>query len=175
MTCKWTIFEKKQHSGKWSFDISKLFIQCNKASCCEHIRVGVNIYGRVSLLAPECTVCLFMCVFLYVTSNQSTSKKPHHALDFSKFDAWFHKTLIKVLRLDMCTSIISLSKIKLWCDPPISQRNKTTEWAMGVEVGGGRKGWRVGVWTKFEKGWVGNIGRGLHKIGGLGPLCQLCI
>ena len=60
------------------FDISDLFIQCNKDSCCEHITVGVNIYiydyGYASLLLTEFAVCL--CVLVCVISNQSTSKKP---------------------------------------------------------------------------------------------------
>ena len=38
-------------------------------------------------------------------------------------------------------------------------------------------GWRLEVtgkwgWLNFKKGDIGNIG-GLHKKGGLGPLCQL--
>ena len=94
--------------------------------------VGENIYlyGCVSLLAPECAVCVCVCVcvFLCVISNQSTSKKPHVS-DLSKLDALLHKTCIRVLRLDMCTSRISLSKIahQMWHDHPFSQRNKTTE------------------------------------------------
>ena len=59
----------------------------------------------------------------------------------------------------MRTSIISLSKIsyQIWPDHPFSQRNRTTEravgWGGGVEVTG------KGGWTKFEKrGGVGNIG-----------------
>ena len=39
------------------------------------------------------------CVSLCVISNQSTSKKPHCVLDFSKLDALLHKTLIKFLML----------------------------------------------------------------------------
>ena len=55
----------------------------------------------------------------------------------------------------------------MWRDHPFSQRNMTTERAMGgweLEVTGkwGR------VWTKFERG-VGNKA-GLHKITGLTPL-----
>ena len=39
-----------------------------KGSCYEHIAVGVNIYlyGCVSLLAPECAVCLCVCVCVCV-------------------------------------------------------------------------------------------------------------
>ena len=69
-------------------------------------------------------------------SNQSTNKKPNHMSDLSKLDAMLHKTPIKVLRLNMCTSMISSSKIAdlMWRDSPFSRKNKTTEWA----VGGGR-------------------------------------
>ena len=43
-------------------------------------------------------------------------------------------------RFDMCRSII-LSKIahKMWHDHPFSQRNKTTERAMEVGIGGDRE------------------------------------
>ena len=102
---------------------------------------------------------------------------PMHTM---KLDALLHKTHIKVLWCNMCTSI-SLSKIahQMWRDHPFSQRNKTTEWADGVVTGGDREGgmWAGqggGVLTKPEKGGVDNIG-GLHEIVGLGPLCQLWI
>ena len=64
---------------------------------------------------------------------------------------------IKVPRLDMCGSMISLSEIvhQMWHDHPFSQRNKTTERAMGVGVGDDRE--RGGL-DKFEKGGVGSIG-----------------
>ena len=42
----------------------------------------------------------------------------------------------------------------MWCDHPFSQKNKTTERAVGVAVGDDREG----GWTKFEKGEVANIG-----------------
>ena len=53
----------------------------------------------------------------------------------------------------MCRSMLSFRKIahQMWHDHPFSQRNRTTERTVGVEVGGDRE---VGVtgWTKFEKG-----------------------
>ena len=56
-----------------------------------------------------------------------------------------------------------------------SQRNKTTERAVSVGVGVDREeGLGLGGWTKFEKGGLGNVGGGLHKIRGLGPLCRHC-
>ena len=44
----------------------------------------------------------------------------------------------KIPRLHMCASIISLGKIKhqLRHDHPFSQRNKATERALGLDVGG---------------------------------------
>ena len=41
----------------------------------------------------------------------------------------------------MCRSILSLRKIahQMWRDHPFSQRNRTTERTVGVEVGGGRE------------------------------------
>ena len=53
---------------------------------------GVNVYlcECVSLLVPVCAV--YLCVYVCVISNQSTSKKPHYVLDLSKLDALLHKT-----------------------------------------------------------------------------------
>ena len=127
--------------------------------------MGVPVYWPLSVL----------CVCVLVISNQSTSKKPHVS-DLSKHDdALLHKTHIKVLlflryMLDMCRSILSLSKIahQLWRDLPFSQRNKTTEKTIGVEVRGDRE---MGK-GRFEKG-VKQYG-GLHNKGRLEPLCQLC-
>ena len=67
---------------------------------------GVNIYECVSLLAPECAVCLsvcvcvclcvFVCVNVCAISNQSTSRKPYVS-GLSKLDTLVHKTYIRVL------------------------------------------------------------------------------
>ena len=133
--------------------MNKLSTNSSLNSCFEQITSGVNIHlhGCASLLAPECVV--WVCVF--VISNQSTSKKPH-VPDLSKLDdTLLHKTHIKVLlflryMLGMCRSILSLSKIahQLWRDLPFSQRNKTTERTIGVEIRGDREmGKRI-----FEKG-----------------------
>ena len=67
----------------------------------------------------------------------------------------------KVPRLDMCSSIISLSKIvyQIWHDHPISQRNKTTERTVGVGVGSDRDIGTGGAWRKFEKRGGGGQGR----------------
>ena len=109
--------------------------------------MGVSVYYPLSV------VCLNVYVFVCVTSNQSTNKKTN-VLHLSKL-ALLHKTHIKVLRLDMCTFMISLSKIahQMWRDHPFSQRNKTTEWADGVVTGGDREG---GMWAggeSLDKTW----------------------
>ena len=86
-------FEKQRHCGKLQSKflrsanyssnaiLSKLFIQCNTESCCEHITGSINIYlyACVSPLAPVFAMCLWVCVI----SNQSTSKKPSQVLDLS--------------------------------------------------------------------------------------------
>ena len=89
--------------------------------------MGVSVYWPLSVLCVFVSVCVSVCVC--VRSNQITSKKPHYVSNLSKLDALLHKTYIKVLRFDMCTSMISLSKIarQVWCDHPFGQRNKTTE------------------------------------------------
>ena len=62
------VFEEKRHCGKYIFDVSELFIQCDLDSCCGHMTGGFNIYlyGCVSLLVPECAVylCSHVCVFV---------------------------------------------------------------------------------------------------------------
>ena len=83
-----------------------------------------------------------LCVCLI--SNQSTNKKPHYVPDVGKLDTLFKKNteqgpfVAKIPRLHMCASIISLGKIKhqLRHDHPFSQRNKATERALGLDVGG---------------------------------------
>ena len=78
--------------NSWYQRIIKLIISYNKGSCFEHIPSGVNIhlYGCVSLLAPECVVCVFVIL------NQRTSKKPNYKPDISKLGALLHKIHIKV-------------------------------------------------------------------------------
>ena len=131
--------------------MSEFLIQYNKDNCCEHKAVSVYI---VSLLVPGCAVSLSVCVcvLVCVISNQSTSKKKHHVSHLSKLDALMHKTHIKVLSVDMCTSIVWLTKVarQRWCNHSFSQRNKTTEWTVEVGVGSNRD--RDSSWTKFEKG-----------------------
>ena len=97
--------------------------------------MGVSVYWPLSVLCVfmclcvSVYVCVCVCVCVCARSNQSTSKKPHHVSELSKLNALLHKTCIKVLKHDMCTSMISLSKIthQMWHDHPLSQRNKTTE------------------------------------------------
>ena len=72
-----------------------------------------------------------------------------------KFDTWLHKTCIKVLRLDMRTSMISCGAIT---HSAKETRQPNVQWGWGLEatwkVGGG---W--GLWTKSENGGgLGNIG-----------------
>ena len=58
----------KRHCGKWFFDVSELFIECDKDSCCKHTTCDVNIdlYECGSLLAPDHVVCLFVSVYMLV-------------------------------------------------------------------------------------------------------------
>ena len=97
----------------------------------------------MSLLPPECAVCVCLCVI----SNQSTSKKPNYVSGLCKLDTLWHKTKIKVLLVlryqgSTCLDpLLSLSKIahQMWHDHPLSQRNRTTERTVGVGVGGDRE------------------------------------
>ena len=92
----------------------------------------------MSLLPPECAVCVCLCVI----SNQSTSKKPNYVSGLCKLDTLWHKTKIKVLLvlryqgLTCLDPLSSLSKIahQMWHDHPLSQRNRTTERTVGVGV-----------------------------------------
>ena len=49
-----------------------------------------------------------------------------------------HIKVLPVLRFDICRSIIPLSKVthQMWRDHPLSQGNKETKRAEGVEFGG---------------------------------------
>ena len=125
------------------------FIQCNTYSCREHITGGVHLYRCVSLLAPECAVCL--CLYICVVPNHILRQTSVNLTRCCIKQQVPSST--KVSGLDMCRSIVPLSKIthQMWRDHPLSQRNK------------GKKSSWVGVWkrgrgwTKFEKGGVGNI------------------
>ena len=98
--------------------------------------LGKYIFLCALVYWPLTAVCVFLCVI-----SQSTSKKPYVS-DCSKLDTLLHKThqgpfVTKVLRLHMCRSIISSSKIaqQMGNDHLFSQRNKT-EKAVGFWVGG---------------------------------------
>ena len=125
-----------------------------------YIYIGVSVYRPLSVL------CVFVCVSVCVISNRSASKKPPVS-QLSKLDALLHTQQspsdIKVRRVDMCRSVISLSKIthQMWHDHPFTQGNKKSS-------GGG--GWRRN--GKAVKGWVDNMGS-LHKIGARYPLCTM--
>ena len=58
------LLKRKGHCAKQISDISELLIRCNTDSCCECMTGVVNIYlyGCGSLFAPECAVCICMCV-----------------------------------------------------------------------------------------------------------------
>ena len=106
----------------------------------------------MSVYWPLSALCVFVCVFVCVISNQSTSKKLHYVSDLSKLDILLHK-IHKFPRLDMCRSIISLSKVthQMWHNHlPFSQRKSSG--------GGGQRQQGKGGWIKFEKRGVGNIG-----------------
>ena len=124
---------------KINFCISKLFIQCNRFSCCVHITGGVNIY---SYIVPVYHACVF------VISNQSISK--NHGICVKRSVNLIpccikHSKVLLVLRYQGSTRFIILTKIThyIWHDYTFSQRNKATK-----ILGEGR----VGCWTKFERG-----------------------
>ena len=151
-------------SVNYSFNVVK--IAANKDSIT--VSVNVCIYGYVSLLAPECTVCLWVCVCVCECDIKlKHQSKPHYFSDLNKLVKLLHKTHIKVLRLDMCRSIISLTKIthQMWRDHPFSQRNKTTERAVRLGAGGSkeREGELSKIWKRGEGTWLGNIWGGFVK------------
>ena len=72
--------------------------------------VDIYLYGRASVLGPECAVfllcvcvclcvCMYVCVCVFVISNQNTNKKPHMS-DLSKSDALLPKTHSKAGNVD---------------------------------------------------------------------------
>ena len=63
--------------------------------------------------------------------------------DLGKLDVLTPLSCTQIPRLDMCRSILSLSKMiqQLWCNHPLSQRNKTIKKVVGMEVAGdGKRG-----------------------------------
>ena len=83
-----------------------------------------------------------------------------------ELDTLLHKTCIKVLRLDMCTSMISLSEIAHLKYGAITHSAKETrqqneQWGWGLEAT------EKGDWTKFEEAERGQYRGGIHKIGGV--------
>ena len=81
-------------------------------------------------------VCI--CVYMCMIANQSTRKKNAIMSDLSKLDVLTPLSCTQIPRLDMCRSILSLSKMiqQLWCNHPLSQRNKTIKKVVGMEVAG---------------------------------------
>ena len=152
------------------FDISELFIQCNKGSCCVHITGGVNIclHGCVSFLGRECGVSLCVCMCVCVCVCVRDIKSEYKQKITCQISANLMASGTKVPRLHMWRSVISLSKIahQIRHNHPFSQRNKATERALGVGVGGYRG--REGFFQNLKRGEVGKIGGG-----GVEPLC-LC-
>ena len=62
----------------------------------------------------------------------------------------------------------------MWHDHPFSQRNRSREGTVGLAFEGDREmGGEEWVGQNLKKRGVGNR-VGLHKIGGLAPLCQVC-
>ena len=94
--------------------------------------MDVLVYWPLSVLQ------VFACV--YVILNQSTNKKTHYLSDLCKLDALLYTlqgpSSIKVKRLDMCRSIISLGKTPqlIWHDLPFSKRNKAIKRAVGYRL-----------------------------------------
>ena len=68
------IFEGKRHCEKYIFDISGLFIQGRKDSCCEHIASDVNVYLYVChSTAPLTVFCVFVVYDIKSEYQQKTS------------------------------------------------------------------------------------------------------
>ena len=109
--------------------------------------MGVSVYWPLSVL----------CVFVFVMSNQSTSKKHIMCQTSVNLKPCCIKHHIKILlvpryqRLLCVDSYYSKIAHQMRRDHPFSQRNRITERTVGVEVGGDRE-WERGDWTKFEKG-----------------------
>ena len=107
--------------------------------------VLIYIYMGVSLYWPLYVLCVFMCACVWcvcmsvcVFDIRSEYRHKKHVMCQTSVTLLQSPSDTKVSRLDMCISVILLSKIthQKWRDHPLSQRNKTTKGAMGVEVGG---------------------------------------
>ena len=92
----------------WCQWIIHLIIWYNKGSYCEQNRWCKYIFIWVCLSTGPWVCCVFVCVISNVFNQDCMCQ------NLSKLDALLHKTHIKVLlvqSLDMCRSILSLSKI----------------------------------------------------------------
>ena len=117
--------------------------------------MGVSVYWPLSVL----------CVFVFVMSNQSTSKKHIMCQTSVNLKPCCIKHHIKILLVPRYQGLLCVdpyySKIahQMRRDHPFSQRNRITERTVGVEVGGDREvgeRWLDKIWKR----------RGVSNIGG---------
>ena len=135
------------------FDIGELFIQCNTNSCCEHITCGVNvnIYMGVSVYWPVFVLYVFfVCVISikvlakkFIMCQTSVNLTPSCTKDTAKSYS---------ARLDMCRSIMLLSKItrQVLDDHLFSQGNKKSRME-DVGWDGKKIKKREAIWGVFIK------------------------
>ena len=117
--------------------------------------MGVSVYWPLSVL----------CVYVFVMSNQSTSKKHIMCQTSVNLKPCCIKHHIKILLVPRYQGLLCVdpyySKIahQMRRDHPFSQRNRITERTVGVEVGGDREvgeRWLDKIWKR----------RGVSNIGG---------
>ena len=137
----------------------------------KYIYVGVSAYSLYLCKCVCVCVCVCVCAGVCLISNHISNIKLTAQIDDINLTACCmkhkRKSWYKVPKFDICRSIVSLigvSNVK-WSPIEPKKNNKKTrqqneQWGWRVEAT------RKGCWTKFEKG-------GLHKIGGVGTLCQL--
>ena len=123
----------------------------------------VSVYCPLSELCLFVCLCvLWVCMYMCMYQYQSTSKKRNvSGLSTWRLNAWNTRQGPSGNKVQKCRSILSISKIthQMWRDHPFSQRHRTTEWAIGMGVGGDRGvGGGGGLEKKNEKEGVGNIG-----------------
>ena len=87
---RWVVFETKIHCGKQIFDISELLSVIQRAAVRTCQVVLIYIYWVCQSIGPW-VCCVSLWVYVFVISNQSTSKIRHFVSDLSKLGALWDK------------------------------------------------------------------------------------
>ena len=129
-------------------------MQCNKDNYCEHTTGDVSIYLYDCVLVYR-VCCVYLCVSyqIRVLAKARLCVRPQKTWCLFAWNPHQGPSCTKVPRLDMCRSIITLSKIahQMSYNHLFSQRSKTTERAVWVGVGGDMEEGFDKIWQREDR------------------------